>query len=120
MCDMSSLLCFPLTLLHLLIYPTVSPSVRGLHLDFPHSPFSAIYGMPINSPGTLYPSELPPPYEAVVGQTPASQVGPLAPLFPKLHPSRVLPVSSEARGPWALKTVRWSEIQEGAHHVYHV
>ncbi|XP_064168959.1 protein ENTREP2-like isoform X3 [Anguilla rostrata] len=47
---------------------------RGLHLDFPHSPFSAIYGMPINSPGTLYPSELPPPYEAVVGQTPASQV----------------------------------------------
>ncbi|XP_061078244.1 protein ENTREP2-like isoform X1 [Conger conger] len=47
---------------------------RGLHLDFPHSPFSAIYGVPINSPGTLYPSELPPPYEAVVGQTPASQV----------------------------------------------
>ncbi|KAG7473426.1 hypothetical protein MATL_G00095740 [Megalops atlanticus] len=46
----------------------------GLHLDFPHSPFSAIYGMPINSPGILYPSELPPPYEAVVGQTPASQV----------------------------------------------
>ncbi|XP_036440426.1 protein FAM189A1 [Colossoma macropomum] len=47
---------------------------RGLHLDFPHSPFSAIYGVPINSPGTLYPSELPPPYESVVGQTPASQV----------------------------------------------
>ncbi|KAI1904333.1 hypothetical protein AGOR_G00004580 [Albula goreensis] len=46
---------------------------RGLHLDFPHSPFSAIYGVPINSPGSLYPSELPPPYEAVVGQTPASQ-----------------------------------------------
>ncbi|MBN3311625.1 F1891 protein, partial [Atractosteus spatula] len=51
----------------------VVESQRGLHLDFPHSPFSAIYGMPINSPGTLYPSELPPPYEAVVGQTPASQ-----------------------------------------------
>ncbi|XP_041074658.1 protein FAM189A1-like isoform X1 [Polyodon spathula] len=47
---------------------------RSLHLDFPHSPFSAIYGVPINSPGTMYPSELPPPYEAVVGQTPASQV----------------------------------------------
>uniref|UniRef100_A0A8B9HUY7 Family with sequence similarity 189 member A1 n=1 Tax=Astyanax mexicanus TaxID=7994 RepID=A0A8B9HUY7_ASTMX len=47
---------------------------RGLHLDFPHSPFSAIYGVPINSPGTLYPSELPPPYESVVGATPASQV----------------------------------------------
>ncbi|XP_030622711.1 protein FAM189A1 [Chanos chanos] len=47
---------------------------RGLHLDFPHSPFSTIYGVPINSPGTLYPTELPPPYEAVVGQTPASQV----------------------------------------------
>ncbi|KAJ8249180.1 hypothetical protein GJAV_G00232030 [Gymnothorax javanicus] len=46
---------------------------RSLHLDFPHSPFSAIYGVPINSPGTIYPSELPPPYEAVVGQTPASQ-----------------------------------------------
>ncbi|XP_072554429.1 protein ENTREP2-like isoform X2 [Paramormyrops kingsleyae] len=47
---------------------------RALHLDFPHSPFSTIYGMPINSPGMLYPCELPPPYEAVVGQTPASQV----------------------------------------------
>ncbi|RXN04155.1 protein FAM189A1-like isoform X1 [Labeo rohita] len=46
----------------------------GLHLDFPHSPFSAIYGVPINSPGALYPSELPPPYESVVGQTPASQL----------------------------------------------
>lgn len=51
-----------------------SLSIRGLHLDFPHSPFSAIYGMHINSPGALYPSELPPPYESVVGQTPASQV----------------------------------------------
>lgn len=47
---------------------------RGLHLDFPHSPFSALYEVSINSPGILYPSELPPPYEAVVGQTPASQV----------------------------------------------
>ncbi|KAM4678501.1 protein ENTREP2 [Discoglossus pictus] len=46
---------------------------RGLHLDFPHSPFSALYEVSINSPGILYPSELPPPYEAVIGQTPASQ-----------------------------------------------
>ncbi|XP_068128638.1 protein ENTREP2 isoform X1 [Hyperolius riggenbachi] len=46
---------------------------RGLHLDFPHSPFSTLYEVSINSPGILYPSELPPPYEAVVGQTPASQ-----------------------------------------------
>lgn len=50
------------------------PPDRGLHLDFPHSPFSAIYGVPINSPGTLYPTDLPPPYESVVGHTPASQV----------------------------------------------
>uniref|UniRef100_A0A3P9AXU0 Endosomal transmembrane epsin interactor 2 n=1 Tax=Maylandia zebra TaxID=106582 RepID=A0A3P9AXU0_9CICH len=56
---------------------TCTPSMdgqRGLHLDFPHSPFSAIYGVPINSPGTLYPTDLPPPYESVVGQTPASQL----------------------------------------------
>ncbi|KAL1271393.1 hypothetical protein QQF64_030409 [Cirrhinus molitorella] len=55
---------------------TCTPSMSGcgLHLDFPHSPFSAIYGVPINSPGALYPSELPPPYESVVGQTPASQI----------------------------------------------
>uniref|UniRef100_A0A3P9QI19 Endosomal transmembrane epsin interactor 2 n=1 Tax=Poecilia reticulata TaxID=8081 RepID=A0A3P9QI19_POERE len=56
---------------------TCTPSMdgqRGLHLDFPHSPFSAIYGVPINSPGTLYPTDLPPPYESVVGHTPASQV----------------------------------------------
>uniref|UniRef100_A0A3Q2Y1C1 Endosomal transmembrane epsin interactor 2 n=1 Tax=Hippocampus comes TaxID=109280 RepID=A0A3Q2Y1C1_HIPCM len=56
---------------------TCTPSMdgqRGLHLDFPHPPFSAIYGVPINSPGTLYPTDLPPPYESVVGQTPASQV----------------------------------------------
>lgn len=50
------------------------PPDRGLHLDFPHSPFSAIYGVPINSPGTLYPTDLPPPYESVVGHTPPSQV----------------------------------------------
>ncbi|KAG9352077.1 hypothetical protein JZ751_020490 [Albula glossodonta] len=43
----------------------VMETQRGLHLDFPHSPFSAIYGVPINSPGTLYPSELPPPYESI-------------------------------------------------------
>ncbi|KAM6979792.1 uncharacterized protein fam189a1 [Aplochiton taeniatus] len=55
---------------------TCTPSLdgqRGLHLDFPHSPFSAIYGVPINSPGALYPSELPPPYEAVVGQGAVNQ-----------------------------------------------
>ncbi|KFZ52242.1 Protein FAM189A1, partial [Antrostomus carolinensis] len=47
---------------------------RGLHLNFPHSPFSALYEITINSPGMLYPTELPPPYEAVIGETPASQV----------------------------------------------
>ncbi|XP_077774987.1 protein ENTREP2 isoform X2 [Podarcis muralis] len=47
---------------------------RGLHLDFPHSPFGALYEVAINSPGMLYPSELPPPYEAVIGQSPANQV----------------------------------------------
>ncbi|KFP84274.1 Protein FAM189A1, partial [Apaloderma vittatum] len=47
---------------------------RGLHLDFPHSPFSALYEVTINSPGMLYPAELPPPYEAVIGETPASQL----------------------------------------------
>uniref|UniRef100_A0ABK0LED4 Endosomal transmembrane epsin interactor 2 n=1 Tax=Rattus norvegicus TaxID=10116 RepID=A0ABK0LED4_RAT len=47
---------------------------RGLHLDFASSPFSTLYDVTINSPGLLYPAELPPPYEAVVGQTPASQV----------------------------------------------
>ncbi|NXE74020.1 F1891 protein, partial [Cochlearius cochlearius] len=47
---------------------------RGLHLDFPHSPFSALYEVTINSPGMLYPTEMPPPYEAVIGETPASQV----------------------------------------------
>ncbi|XP_061856028.1 protein ENTREP2 isoform X2 [Colius striatus] len=47
---------------------------RSLHLDFPHSTFSALYEVTINSPGMLYPTELPPPYEAVMGETPASQV----------------------------------------------
>ncbi|XP_044294629.1 protein FAM189A1 isoform X3 [Varanus komodoensis] len=47
---------------------------RGLHLDFPHSPFSALYEVTINSPGMLYPTELPPPYEAVIGQAAANQV----------------------------------------------
>uniref|UniRef100_A0A674KEZ6 Endosomal transmembrane epsin interactor 2 n=1 Tax=Terrapene triunguis TaxID=2587831 RepID=A0A674KEZ6_9SAUR len=51
----------------------VMEAQRGLHLDFPHSPFSALYEVTINSPGMLYPTELPPPYEAVIGQTPASQ-----------------------------------------------
>ncbi|KAL8196958.1 UNVERIFIED_CONTAM: hypothetical protein K2H54_003411 [Gekko kuhli] len=47
---------------------------RGLHLDFPHSPFSTLYEVAINSPGIVYPAELPPPYEAVIGQAPAHQV----------------------------------------------
>uniref|UniRef100_A0A8C5RYD8 Endosomal transmembrane epsin interactor 2 n=2 Tax=Laticauda laticaudata TaxID=8630 RepID=A0A8C5RYD8_LATLA len=47
---------------------------RAFHLDFPHSSFSALYEVTINSPGILYPAELPPPYEAVVGQAPTNQV----------------------------------------------
>ncbi|XP_072806771.1 protein ENTREP2 isoform X2 [Vicugna pacos] len=47
---------------------------RGLHLDFAPSPFGTLYGVAINSPGLLYPAELPPPYEAVVGPSPASQL----------------------------------------------
>ncbi|XP_070087249.1 protein ENTREP2 isoform X2 [Equus przewalskii] len=47
---------------------------RGLHLDFAPSPFSTLYDVAINSPGLLYPAELPPPYEAVVGPTPVSQL----------------------------------------------
>ncbi|KAM6181395.1 protein ENTREP2 [Erethizon dorsatum] len=56
---------------------TCTPSAeapRGLHLDFASSPFSTLYDVAINSPGMLYPAELPPPYEVVVGQTPTSQV----------------------------------------------
>lgn len=49
---------------------------RGLHLDFASSPFGTLYRVTINSPGLLYPAELPPPYEAVVGPTPTSQVSP--------------------------------------------
>lgn len=49
---------------------------RGLHLDFAPSPFSTLYDVAINSPGLLYPAELPPPYEAVVGPTTTSQVRP--------------------------------------------
>ncbi|XP_027754159.1 protein FAM189A1 isoform X2 [Empidonax traillii] len=52
----------------------VTEAQRGLHLDFPHSPFGALYEVTINSPAMLYPSELPPPYEAVMGQGPARQV----------------------------------------------
>ncbi|XP_048473195.1 protein FAM189A1 [Rhincodon typus] len=55
---------------------TCSPGVetqRNLHLDFPHSPFSTMYSVAINSPSCLYPAELPPPYEAVVGQTSTNQ-----------------------------------------------
>ncbi|XP_077642002.1 protein ENTREP2 isoform X2 [Lonchura striata] len=52
----------------------VGEAQRNLHLDFPHSPFGALYEVTINSPGMLYPSELPPPYEAVIGEMPASQV----------------------------------------------
>ncbi|XP_059227682.1 protein ENTREP2 isoform X2 [Mustela nigripes] len=47
---------------------------RGLHLDFAPSPFSTLYDVAINSPGLLYPTELPPPYEAVVGPTTTSQL----------------------------------------------
>lgn len=50
--------------------------LRGLHLDFASSPFGTLYGVAINSPGLLYPAELPPPYEAVVGPSPANQVSP--------------------------------------------
>ncbi|XP_060035272.1 protein ENTREP2 isoform X3 [Erinaceus europaeus] len=50
---------------------------RGLHLDFATSPFSTLYDVAINSPGLLYPTELPPPYEAVVGPSPASQLSSL-------------------------------------------
>uniref|UniRef100_A0A8C3VAQ8 Family with sequence similarity 189 member A1 n=1 Tax=Catharus ustulatus TaxID=91951 RepID=A0A8C3VAQ8_CATUS len=52
----------------------VGEAQRSLHLDFPHSPFGALYEVTINSPGMLYPNELPPPYEAVIGEMPASQV----------------------------------------------
>ncbi|XP_048376867.1 protein ENTREP2 isoform X2 [Stegostoma tigrinum] len=55
---------------------TCSPGVetqRNLHLDFHHSPFSTTYSVAINSPSCLYPAELPPPYEAVVGQTSTNQ-----------------------------------------------
>ncbi|KAI5943566.1 Protein FAM189A1 [Manis javanica] len=47
---------------------------RSLHLDFAPSSFSTLYDAAINSPGLLYPAELPPPYEAVVGPTAASQL----------------------------------------------
>ncbi|KAM8780284.1 protein ENTREP2 [Rhynchonycteris naso] len=47
---------------------------RGLHLDFTPSPLSTLYDIAINSPGLLYPTELPPPYEAVVGPVPSSQL----------------------------------------------
>ncbi|XP_075391666.1 protein ENTREP2 [Tenrec ecaudatus] len=56
---------------------TCTPSTevqRDLHLDFASSPFSTLYAVTINSPGLLYPAELPPPYEAVVGQSLANQV----------------------------------------------
>ncbi|XP_036734597.1 protein ENTREP2 isoform X1 [Manis pentadactyla] len=47
---------------------------RALRLDFAPSSFSTLYDAAINSPGLLYPAELPPPYEAVVGPTAASQL----------------------------------------------
>lgn len=75
-------------------------SDRGLHLDFPHSPFSAIYGVPINSPGTLYPTDLPPPYESVVGQTPASQVRRIKLCPESITDSRGL--QERTTGPWTL------------------
>uniref|UniRef100_A0A803VSM1 Family with sequence similarity 189 member A1 n=1 Tax=Ficedula albicollis TaxID=59894 RepID=A0A803VSM1_FICAL len=52
----------------------VGEAQRSLHLEFPHSPFGALYEVTINSPGMLYPNELPPPYEAVIGEMPGSQV----------------------------------------------
>ncbi|XP_056356238.1 protein ENTREP2 isoform X2 [Oenanthe melanoleuca] len=52
----------------------VGEAQRSLHLEFPHSPFGALYEVTINSPGMLYPNELPPPYEAVIGEMPDSQV----------------------------------------------
>ena len=62
---------------------------RGLHLDFAPSPFSTLYDVAINSPGLLYPAELPPPYEAVVGPTATSQVRPRPQTsqFPVLRPA---------------------------------
>ncbi|XP_059534332.1 protein ENTREP2 isoform X3 [Myotis daubentonii] len=47
---------------------------RGLRLDLAPAPFGTLYDAAINSPGLLYPTELPPPYEAVVGPAPPSQV----------------------------------------------
>ncbi|XP_072348729.1 protein ENTREP2 [Scyliorhinus torazame] len=47
---------------------------RDLHLDFPHSPFDTMYSVAINSPRSLDPAELPPPYEVVVGETSTRQV----------------------------------------------
>ncbi|NWY69441.1 F1891 protein, partial [Erithacus rubecula] len=55
-------------------YTPVGEAQRSLHLEFPHSPFGALYEVTINSPGMLYPNELPPPYEAVIGEMPDSQV----------------------------------------------
>ncbi|XP_051898437.1 protein ENTREP2 isoform X2 [Pristis pectinata] len=48
-------------------------SQRGLCLDPPHPSISARYSVAINSPSSLFPAELPPPYEAVARQTSASQ-----------------------------------------------
>ncbi|XP_006771829.2 PREDICTED: protein FAM189A1 [Myotis davidii] len=47
---------------------------RGLRLDLAPAPFGTLYDAAINSPGLLYPAELPPPYEAVVGPALPSQV----------------------------------------------
>ncbi|XP_006903428.1 PREDICTED: protein FAM189A1-like, partial [Elephantulus edwardii] len=55
---------------------TCTPAVdtqRGLHLNFAPSPFNTLYDVAINSPGLLYPAELPPPYESVVGRSMPSQ-----------------------------------------------
>lgn len=79
---------------------------RGLHLDFASSPFGTLYRVTINSPALLYPAELPPPYEAVVGPTPTSQVRP--------DPDRPVPRSRSCCLRWHLpqpfsKAVgRWS------------
>lgn len=98
--------------------------LRGLHLDFASSPFGTLYGVAINSPGLLYPAELPPPYEAVVGPSPTNQVSPRPsdrPVpFPAFLPSlESLPAIQQTCGHWCLSSEQeagaWSpEYAEGS------
>ncbi|XP_049638657.1 protein ENTREP2 isoform X1 [Suncus etruscus] len=46
---------------------------RGLRLDLAAATFSSLFDATLSSPARLYPAELPPPYEAVVGPSPAAQ-----------------------------------------------